>query len=194
MWSAKGLKMSLVAVCVSLIASCTETPDVKLSGLASLMRPPLELSVSCVEIVKGEALEGSAGEEGRIDSLMTPSPVVIVEQWARDRFRAKGNDARAVLTIEDASIKEQSVPSKLGVFQSPFIKYTGVFSVKFEIVGPDGRSHGYAQAAASASRVVSESLTVVEREKVWLCLTETALNQLDEMLEAKIREYLSRFL
>ncbi|MGL6188387.1 MAG: hypothetical protein ACRC12_05055, partial [Holosporales bacterium] len=69
----------------------------------------------------------------------------------------------------------------------------GNLVIKLKLFSSDGDRLGTAEASASASRTASESLTVREREKLWICLVETLLNQLDPVLESKIQEHLSDF-
>ena len=181
------LPLALLLACV--LTGCASKPQVRLVGLSSLARAPLALSVNSFECIDATQTGDAAFHLG---TTMSPPPAVIVDQWAKDRFRARGGDSRALLTIEDASISE--APAGAGnTFTSASVKYTATISVTCAIVAGDGTSQGHVQAASAASRVVPESLTVAEREKVWLCLTENALTQLDTMLESQIRTHLSGF-
>jgi hypothetical protein len=76
-------------------------------------------------------------------------------------------------------------------FSSPLIRYRGNLLIKLKLFSSEGNRLGTVEASASASRSASESLTVREREKLWICLVETLLNQLDPVLELKIQEHLS---
>lgn len=160
-------------------------------GLQSLSKAPISLNVASIEVMNDYT---PSDDDFCVDTLMSPSPSEIVQQWASDRFQLRGTKGRAVLVIEEASLKEDPVSLDPGnFFSSPLIRYRGNLVIKLKLFSSDGDRLGTAEASASASRTASESLTVREREKLWICLVETLLNQLDPVLESKIQEHLSDF-
>jgi hypothetical protein len=181
----------LLAFLVVILGGCARKSEVPLVGLQSLSKAPISLNVASIEVMNDYT---PSDDDFCVDTLMSPSPSEIVQQWASDRFQLRGTKGRAVLVIEEASLKEDPVPLDPGnFFSSPLIRYRGNLVIKLKLFSSDGDRLGTAEASASASRTASESLTVREREKLWICLVETLLNQLDPVLESKIQEHLSDF-
>ncbi|MBL9033418.1 MAG: hypothetical protein JNN33_01570, partial [Rhodospirillaceae bacterium] len=58
---------------------------------------------------------------------------------------------------------------------------------------PQLQTTGSAEASASASRTVLENMTLNQREAVWFDMTESAMRELDQKLEAAIRDKLRVF-
>jgi hypothetical protein len=54
-------------------------------------------------------------------------------------------------------------------------------------------STGYVTASVNRSQTVAEDMTINEREAVWFQMTESAMRELDEKLEAAIKDKLQPF-
>ena len=172
-----------------LVGGCSLKPHIELQGVTSMGAPPLSLKVGQLSFEKQSLPETQA--TNRVESLLVPHPSVVVEQWFRDRFVATGGEGRGILTLDNLEIREEPLAKTGDWFRSKSIKYTCILGLRLQILGGDGASQGTIYATSSASHVVPDILTVSEREKVWLCLVETALNDADRFLEAKIKSELA---
>jgi hypothetical protein len=65
--------------------------------------------------------------------------------------------------------------------------------VKLEIGNPLLATTGFVTAAANRSQTVAEDMTMNQREAVWFQMTESAMRELDQKLEAAIRDKLRVF-
>lgn len=65
--------------------------------------------------------------------------------------------------------------------------------MQLDLNNPLLRATGTAQASASRSQTVAEDMTLNEREAVWFDMTESAMRELDQKLEAAIRDKLRVF-
>ena len=171
-----------------LLAGCTSKPDLRPSGLLSLTQAPLALKVNRIDTV----VQYLPAEEGtNVDPDMIPPPSVILTQWIHEHFKARGGEGRAVITIEDASITESPLKTQSqNPFASAMVRYAGNLAVKLEILDGAGNSRGYARATASAGLTVPESLSIDERQQVWVTLTEEMINKLNNEIERNTKEYL----
>lgn len=65
--------------------------------------------------------------------------------------------------------------------------------MKLELGNPLLAATGIATASATRSQTVAEDMTLNEREAVWFQMTESAMRELDQKLEAAIRDKLRVF-
>jgi hypothetical protein len=72
-------------------------------------------------------------------------------------------------------------------------RYDLHIEVKLEVGNPLLASTGYVNASANRSQTVAEDMTLNEREAVWFQMTESAMRELDEKLEAAIKDKLKPF-
>ena len=157
----------------------------------SLSSEPIRLKVGSVSITKHYTPQEAPPF---IDHWMNPPPLTIVSQWAQDRFLAVGKEGKANLTVEDASLAESSIPgSKRFPLTATQIRYTGHLAVRLDIWDSQGRPRGSVQGTASAARAVPESLSLLEKERVWLDLVEQMINQLDRSITPKIDQFFGDF-
>jgi hypothetical protein len=185
----------LLPVFLALLAAC-DTPPMRQSyaTLTFQDRPPIRLDVAHIEIVEGYQAPGIAPH---VDHLFPQKPADVAAAWGRDVLRAVGQRGMATYTIVDASATETALPRSTGLAQmfrtEQSDRYDLHIEVKLEVGNPLLSSTGYVTASVNRSQTVAEDMTLNEREAVWFQMTESAMRELDEKLEAEIRDKLAPF-
>ncbi|MGL5783934.1 MAG: hypothetical protein ACRCYZ_00315 [Alphaproteobacteria bacterium] len=183
--------LSFFFVCLS---GCGTSPLPRAPGLNYLVAPQIQLRVGRLEIAKRYA---PPQKDPYVDHLFAMTPAVMVQQWARERFVPAGGAGHAVITVEDASVVEKRLPSQGGLnnlFASQMSeRYDARVVVKIEIMDERGYPKSYARATATATRTVSDQMTLTQRQEAWTALMEDLMNRLNEEVEKNIKEYLSIF-
>ena len=185
----------LLAAGASVLAAC-DTPPMRQSfaTLTFQDRPPIRLDVAQVEIVQGYKAPGVAPH---VDHLFPQKPADVAATWGRDVLQAAGERGMATYTVLDASATETALPRSTGMTQmfktEQSDRYDLHIAVKLEVGNPLLASTGYVTASANRSQTVAEDMTLNQREAVWFQMTESAMRELDEKLEAAIKDKLKPF-
>jgi hypothetical protein len=180
---------------LALLAAC-DTPPMRQSfaTLTFQDRPPIRLDVAQVEIVQAYKAPGVAPH---VDHLFPQKPVDVAASWGRDVLQAAGQRGMATYTILDASATDTALPRSTGLTQAlkteQSDRYDLHIEVKLEVGNPLLATTGYVTASASRSQTVAEDMTMNQREAVWFQMTESAMRELDQKLEAAIRDKLHVF-
>ena len=183
----------LLLTAVVTLTSCAQSkPAPTPPGLRYLEAQPLRLNVSSIEVVKAY---DSPKQAPYVDHKFPIPPVATIEQWARDRLQAGGSTGRAVLTIEDASVREHKLP-KTGSIKGSFTvdqseRYDMNLRVKLEILDGRGYTASFVKAGSSLSRSVPEDISLYNRTLFWTKLLEDAMNALDSELSKNAQQYLA---
>lgn len=180
----------------ALLASACDTPP-KRQTFATLTfqdRPQLRLDVAQIEIVQAYKAPGQAPN---VDHLFPQKPLDVATAWGRDVLRAVGQRGMATYTILDASAIETDLPRSTGLTQvfktEQSQRYDLKIAVRLEMGNPLLLTTGSAEASATRSQTVAENMTLNQREAVWFQMTESAMRELDQKLEAAIRDKLRVF-
>lgn len=180
----------------ALLASACDTPP-KRQTFATLTfqdRPQLRLDVAQIEIVQAYKAPGQAPN---VDHLFPQKPLDVATAWGRDVLRAVGQRGMATYTILDASAIETDLPRSTGLTQvfktEQSQRYDLKIAVRLEMGNPLLLTTGSAEASATRSQTVAENMTLNQREAIWFQMTESAMRELDQKLEAAIRDKLRVF-
>lgn len=180
----------------ALLASACDTPP-KRQTFATLTfqdRPQLRLDVAQIEIVQAYKAPGQAPN---VDHLFPQKPLDVATAWGRDVLRAVGQRGMATYTILDASAIETPLPRATGLTQvfktEQSDRYDLKIAVRLDLGNPLLLTTGSAEASATRSQTVAENMTLNQREAVWFQMTESAMRELDQKLEAAIRDKLRVF-
>lgn len=177
------------------LAAC-DTPPMRQSfaTLTFQDRPQIRLDVAQVEVVDAYKAPGVAPN---VDHLFPQKPADVAAAWGRDVLRAVGQRGMATYTILDASATETALPRSSGLTQvfrtEQSDRYDLHIEVKLEIGNPLLASTGHVTATANRSQTVAEDMTLNQREAVWFQMTESAMRELDQKLEAAIKDKLKPF-
>jgi hypothetical protein len=180
---------------IALLAAC-DTPPMRQSfaTLTFQDRPQIRLDVAQIEIVQVYRAPGVAPH---VDHLFPQKPADVAAAWGRDVLRPVGERGMATYTILDASATETALPRTTGLTQTfkteQSERYDLHIEVKLELGNPLLRTTGIATASATRSQTVAENTTLNQREAVWFQMTESAMRELDQKLEAAIRDKLRVF-
>ena len=179
----------------SALAAC-DTPPMRQSfaTLTFQDRPPIRLDVAQIEIVRAYQAPGAAPN---VDHLFPQKPADVAESWGRDVLRAVGQRGMATYTILDAAAVETKLPRSTGLTQvfktEQSDRYDLRIEVQLEVGNPLLATTGIATATATRSQTVAENMTLNQRETIWFQMTENAMRELDQKLEAAIRDKLRVF-
>lgn len=165
------------------------------------MKPPVLLDVAKITVENAYA---SPGARPHVEHLLPKSPTEMLQQWGNQRLRmpgtmgsTSGTARRAVVTIEQASITEITLPVSGGI--KGFFKtdqserYEATLRVRVTIMDESGQLSS-ASAEAKRSRTVAEGTKDKERREVWGRVANEALADLDSRMETEMRVYLGPFL
>ncbi len=125
------------------------------------------------------------------------SPAEALQQWARDRLQAVGKERTGRFIIRNAAVKEVALKKKGGL-RGLFTKdqserYDGRITVQLEIRSNRGFRDAFVEAMAEESRTVPEDISLVERERVFLQITEELIVILNAEIEKQIAAHLSSY-
>jgi hypothetical protein len=185
----------LLLPALAALAAC-DTPPMRQSfaTLTFQDRPQLRLDVAQIEIVQAYKAPGVAPH---VDHLFPQKPADVAAAWGRDVLRAVGQRGMATYTIVDASATETALPRSGGLTQvfrtEQSDRYDLHIEVKLDIGNPLLAKTGQVTAAVNRSQTVAENMTLNQREAVWFQMTESAMRELDQKLEAAVREKLAAF-
>jgi hypothetical protein len=180
---------------IALLAAC-DTPPMRQSfaTLTFQDRPQIRLDVAQIEIVNAYKAPGVAPH---IDHLFPQKPAEVAAAWGRDVLTAVGQRGLATYTIVDAAATEAALPRSGGLTQvfrtEQSERYDLHIEVTLDIGNPLLAKTGQITATASRSQTVAEDMTLNQREAVWFQMTESAMRELDQELEAAIRDKLRVF-
>jgi hypothetical protein len=185
----------LLLPALAALAAC-DTPPMRQSfaTLTFQDRPQIRLDVAQIEIVQAYEAPGVAPN---VDHLFPQKPADVAAAWGRDVLRAVGQRGMATYTIVDATATESALPRSGGLTQvfrtEQSDRYDLRIEVKLVIGNPLLAKTGQVTAAVNRSQTVAEDMTLNQREAVWFQMTESAMRELDQKLEAAIREKLAAF-
>lgn len=180
---------------IALLAAC-DTPPMRQSfaTLTFQDRPQIRLDVAQIEIVNAYKAPGVAPH---IDHLFPQKPAEVAAAWGRDVLTAVGQRGLATYTIVDAAATEAALPRSGGLTQvfrtEQSERYDLHIEVTLDIGNPLLAKTGQITATANRSQTVAEDMTLNQREAVWFQMTESAMRELDQELEAAIRDKLRVF-
>ena len=185
----------LLVPSLALLAAC-DTPPMRQSfaTLTFQDRPPIRLDVAQIEVVQAYKAPGAAPN---VDHLFPQKPAEVAAAWGRDVLRAVGQRGMATYTIVDASATETALPRSGGLTQvfrtEQSDRYDLRIAVTLDIGNPLLAKTGQVTAAVNRSQTVAEDMTLNQREAVWFQMTESAVRELNQELEAAIRDKLAPF-
>jgi hypothetical protein len=191
-------KMLAVLLLAGPLAAC-ETPPTRepFPKLTYTYLTPYRLAVGEVQIVDAYRPPNAPPN---VEQNFPASPEGTAEQWARDRLKAVGGNARAVYTVlRGDAIETHLKPENSGGMLSDFTvqqseRYDLNIAVRLQVVESDGRVAATVNAAAMRSRTVAQDATLNDRERAWFEMTEQTMKDLNDQLEKSIPAYMQRYL
>lgn len=125
-----------------------------------------------------------------------PSISEAVRQWATDRLSVSGTSGDAIVTVKDASLDLQAIPTDNSIM-SVFNRQQASKYVARVAVEVSARREGeFATANAEASRWVTmpENPTDAERQEAYFSLLNDLMRDLGQNLESNMRSHMQGFI
>lgn len=178
----------------AVLVSCATPPPQTTPDLTYKHLAPISLDAAAFD-VETRYIPPLAGPN--VEHLSPVTPYAAARQWGQDRIRTAGMQNTARLVILDASIVETDLPVEGGVSgmftTSQAKRYEGRIAVLLEILDPNRRQLAFATARAERSRSAPEDITIAQREKLWLEMTEAMMKDINAELEKNIRQHFGRY-
>jgi hypothetical protein len=119
--------------------------------------------------------------------------------WAAQRFQLTGNSVNALrITLKEGRITERILPIQKGIRgwfkKEEALAYDGALNFEIAIVDANGAVVSKAEASATVSRTLIEGATRPDREAAWADMVNTAFDNADRELKARLAEYMSRYI
>ncbi len=174
------------------LAACSselkQVPTVDFSN-----KPPLFFNVATVEFIPAFA---PIFEDKFRKTRSYPEFASAIQNWSQHNFINRGTTGALIVTIEQADIKESSIPKKhqglKGVFTyDPSEKYEGNLAVRLEIKDENGFTKESTLTSTSHTITVLENITLAKRDQKIADLMHTLIEELDSRLRDNVNENLT---
>ena len=165
----------------SLLQSPSARAEEDFQGVHSLREEPLTLQVKSISVTRTKERKA---EDRNIAGFPEPLPDKILNWWLRDRFRASGKQGYVEFVIDHLHVTETPVKRKKGLFEAPNICFEADLSLTVRIGGFTSSPTELCIRVRSR-RTEPESLSLYERQKTWIQLVESAINNLNQELMRK---------
>ncbi|MEQ8507733.1 MAG: hypothetical protein RIF37_05695 [Rhodospirillaceae bacterium] len=119
-----------------------------------------------------------------------------IQTWSTQRFRPNGNSTdRLVIVVTESSIQEKDLTLDTGISavfkKQQAFEYTAVLDVTIQLVSPDDRVKSEANVRTRQTRTAGEEATISDKKVIWSEMIARLVNQMDEELRPKLRQYFS---
>ncbi len=195
-----SLRLATLCLGVSLAACTQTTPDVYFPAPDYSAQAPIRLQAGSIEVVdNSQSATTKPGILGdRIETRFPNPPADLIRKWANQRLIAVGGPNRVVVTIDDASAIQKTLPKKTGI-EGAFTKEQAWnvdtnARVRVQLFTPEKNfAAAEASAQASASKSIREDASPYERDKAYNELTQTLLASLTTELDRQVNGYFGKF-
>lgn len=186
----RSSKVAAIALAVALVGgACTLTPPTTAyPELTYGHLGTIDLDVAELEIVD---VYRSPVADPHVEHLFPVTPAAAVRRWAEDRLRPVGTAGTLRVLIEDAGVVETPLDRRAGLrgllTDDQSERYEARLVVEVVAERRDRRESAFTRAEARRSITVPESISLAERERVWIDLTEALMQDLNMRLDEGIR-------
>lgn len=190
----KFLALALTAIA---LVACQDAPAPSApAGINFGNRAPIRLNVAQITITENYRAPMALPN---VDHTLPTPPIVAIKQWAGQRFIAAGSQGQLEITVDDASVKETPLQKKEGLTgfftDDQEARYDAHIKLTLRLYdGVNTISTGEAVAEVSRWRTINEKATVAQREAMFNSMLQDMMLQLDGEVEARLRQYSSRFI
>lgn len=175
-------------VALLLLTACASEPVTPPSAVNLSGMPPIKLDV--MQVTVANEIQSPAAPPG-----VNPSLTDMVMAIAKARLQAQGAEGTAQLTIKEAVVTEEQMPSDDGIsswFERGQDKRWQAKVAADMTVGQPGKGYtGSASAYATRSTTIPEDATPEERQAAWSRIINGLTQDLNVELEKNIRTYLT---
>lgn len=191
----RALRRCLLPVLLlALPAACSTPPADRLPELTFAHYEPVPLKVGRFRVTADPA---APLPEGAHRVRLPLDLEAAVRRWARRRFHAAGGPASATLTVRAASATSRPLDPAggvIGLFRDEPAE-TVILTLRMALVvtRPDGGEAGRVRVSARRRGELVEGLSVDQRERRLLRLTEQVIADLDGRLMKTLPRYLGAY-
>ena len=188
----RGLALALAGAVLA-GAGCAKAPGVPNPGRLDFSRfGPIVLAAGSIEVMD---LYHPPRARPNVEHLAPEPPAIAVRRWAAERLVTTGGGGSVRVTIRDASILETELPRTTGV-KGLFTtdqdrRYDCRVEVEVSARSSDGRFSGQANALATHSTTIAETVLDADLTKVWAELVRKTMEDLNAQLDRNIRDNLA---
>ncbi len=185
----------LAAICVLAVACAPAPLPLNYPDITYRTVPPLRIDAADVEVVEAYVPPLRAPHVEQ-DAPIAPS--VLLRRWAEQRLEAVGARGYVRATIRDARIVETRLDTNQTVRDSftneQAARFDGRVAMSIELVDATGAQRASVQGEAKRTRTLPENATLRERQEILFQMSEDLANDLDEVLEANLRQHFAPYL
>lgn len=190
--------LAVVMFAVMPLTGCTGSPP------ASAQKPkltydymtPLQLDVVEVQVIESYRPPFRAPN---VDHLFPNQPRKALKEMFRNRLAPAGSTNTMRVFIEEASVVEEPVDEIVSGVQGIFtretdLRYRATVRINIEILSPDGIRIGGIPLRGERTHEALEGLTVNQREKLWLSMTEKLVQDINRAMTETLKTQMPGFL
>ena len=188
---------ALLLVPVLFMGGCASTPPAStLPEIGFSHLEKINLKASAIEVVSRYK---SPMRAPFVEHRFATSPEKAAINWASSRLIASGNSTnKARFVIIDASVREVPVEKKktgiVGVFTTePTADYFAKLEAKLIIEPSPDMAGGEISVHANRNILIHEDVSLAERERIWLEMTEALMVDFNNEMERIIKTSFSKF-
>lgn len=186
-----GLALAAVAI-MGVVGCSTISPQPRPVPILGYHKyPPVRLNVGRIEVVNNY---NPSQLPNRIENQMAMPLPDAVNDWARSRFQARGQDGVLTITIDNASVVAEDLARTKGVKGFFTIdqsrRVTGRINVRFSATGMSFGTSGNAQVSVNSSRTLAENASLHDQDVVMADMTDHMMSELDAATQRVFMEKL----
>jgi hypothetical protein len=180
---------------VLLLAACAkDTPPPAPAPVALTQAAPIRLAVGSIDISEGYApVEATSF----IDKRRSQDLVNATRTYLQEKVQAAGGPGFVRAVIEKATLIERPRPDASAVkgffLNQPTKDLAGDLQVRLIVVGPSGTERAYSVATVGASRGISDTASIQDRDRIAQELTQDLMLQLERSLRQSVDEGLKDY-
>ena len=177
------------------VTACTAPGYQTWQPIGFSQSPKLMMAVSGIESASAFR---SSYDLPRVENEMPVNPEASIQRWAKDRIVQSGDGTGTLTyTVTDARVIATALETdeslKAWFTDEQAVRYEINMAARVEVTDPVGAT-GRAEATVTRSITVPEKATLNDREQALYDMIKAAAIDLDQALEANVRQHLSTWM
>jgi hypothetical protein len=190
------MKKILSLVALILLAACETAPAGYVPDPIAYTTPPVRLNVAEIKIVENYRAPLRAPN---VEQDFPVPPAVAVKQWVGSQLEAAGTTGVLEVAINDASVKEVSLPKTKGLkglfTDDQDTRYDASLRVTFRLYdGVDAMSAAAGDINITRSHTINEKATIDDRLKMAHGMTKDMMATFNQQANERFHQYFSAYL
>ena len=183
------LAMLALAGCISGTENYTPQP-------LQFSDAPVRLNVASINVTSSYQ---SPQRAPNVEHTFPTPPAQAVHQWAKQRLAAAGQRGILEVLIEQASVREETLPKKTGIegffTDEQDVRYDASIKVSMRIYdGISALSTAHADVYVTRSRTLNERASIAEREKLFDSMIREMMAQFEIEANTQMNRYFTAYL